>query len=355
MSVEIPNPKQSAAPSPQNLERAMKKRPISTRIWRSLRFLCQEDIRFACKVGIGAILYATISFIPSTRPFYQHWRGEWGLLSYMLVCSMTIGASNTTGIQRFLGTCLGAVLAVIVWIISNDNPFVLGFFGWLVSLGCFYIILGLGKGPMGRFILLTYNLSCLYAYSLSVKDADDDDDEGGVDPAIWEIVVHRVVAVMTGCLWGLIVTRVIWPISARKKLKHGISLLWLRMGLIWKRDPLSILIENDSRSSYMDIRESVELQRFLTHLQALRESAMHEFDLRGPFPDDLNKKILDATGRILGTFHAMNIVIVKDLKATPGEAEILRYTRNERIQLSARISHLFSGELSFFCLGSIQC
>ena len=30
---------------------------------------------------------------------------------------------------------------------------------------------------MGRFILLTYNLSALYAYSLSVKDAQDDDDD----------------------------------------------------------------------------------------------------------------------------------------------------------------------------------
>lgn len=30
---------------------------------------------------------------------------------------------------------------------------------------------------MGRFILLTYNLSALYAYSLSAKDARDDDDE----------------------------------------------------------------------------------------------------------------------------------------------------------------------------------
>jgi hypothetical protein len=35
-------------------------------------------------------------------------------------------------------------------------------------------------------------------------------------------------------------------------------------------------------------------------------------------------------------------VIAKDLKASPGEAEVLRYTRAERFALSARISHLFS-------------
>jgi hypothetical protein len=316
-------------------------------LWRAFSFLRREDIRFAIKVGAGAVLYGMFAFIPSTRPFYAHWRGEWGLLSYMLVCSMTIGASNTTGFQRFLGTCFGAVVAIVAWFISGESPLILGFFGWLVSIGCFYIILGLGKGPMGRFILLTYNLSALYAYSLSVKDDDNDDDEGGNTPEIWEIVLHRVVAVLAGCLWGLIVTRVIYPISARKKLKHGLSLLWLRMGLIWKRDPLTILTENEDRSSYMDIRESLELQRFLTYLEGLRESAASEFELRGPFQSELNKSIIEATGRMLGAFYAMNVVIMKDLKASPGEAELLRYTREERIQLSARVSHLFSGKFCF--------
>ena len=348
MSQVIPDAKRYPEPTGLEIEKAMSNRPISVRIWRTLSFLRREDIKFAIKVGIGAVLYAMISFIPSTRPFYSHWRGEWGLLSYMLVCSMTIGASNTTGLQRFLGTCLGALLAIATWIISKSNPIALGLLGWIVSIGCFYIVLGMGKGPMGRFILLTYNLSALYAYSLSVRDYEDDNDEGGIDPAIWEIVLHRVVAVMTGCFWGLIVTRVIWPISARKKLKNGTSLLWLRMGLIWKRDPLTTLLEDHTRSSYMDIRESIELQRFLTHLGLLRDSAIYEFELRGPFAEDLWKQILEATGRILGAFHSMNVVIRKDLKSSPGEAELLSYTKLQRLQLSSRISHLFSGECQVF-------
>lgn len=348
MSQVIPDAKRYPEPTGQELEKAMRHRPISIRIWRTLSFLRREDVKFAIKVGIGAVLYAMFSFIPSTRPFYSQWRGEWGLLSYMLVCSMTIGASNTTGLQRFLGTCLGALLAIATWIISNSNPIVLGLLGWIVSIGCFYVILGMGKGPMGRFILLTYNLSALYAYSLLVRDYEDDSDEGGINPAIWEIVLHRVVAVISGCLWGLIVTRVIWPISARKKLKNGTSLLWLRMGLIWKRDPLTTLLEDHTRSSYMDIRESIELQRFLTHLGALRDSATYEFELRGPFAEDLWKQILEATGRMLGAFHSMHVVILKDLKSSPGEAELLSYTKLQRLQLSSRISHLFSGECQLF-------
>ena len=202
---------------------------------------------------------------------------------------------------------------------------------------------------MGRFILLTYNLSALYAYSLSVRDDEDDDDEGGVSPEIWEIVLHRVVAVMVGCLWGILVTRVIWPISARRKVRKGTSLLWLKMGLIWKRGPLQTLLEsgqNNARQmySYMTEREEFELRRFLGHLDTLRTSAAAEFELRGPFPDKSFKLILGATSRILDSFHAMNVIILKDLKASEGEKEILKYTKKEWTELSWRISHLFSGK-----------
>jgi hypothetical protein len=239
-----------------------------------------KPVRFAVKVGIGAAIYAVFAFIPYTRPFYQHWRGEWGLLSYMLVCAMTIGASNTTGWARFIGTFIGAVIAVIVWVVCQGNPFALAFLGWVVSLLCFYIIIEKGKGPFGRFIMLTYNLSCLYAYSLSIKDGDGDDDEGGVTPIITEIVLHRVVAVLAGVVWGMIITRVIWPISARQKFKDGLSLLWLRMGLIWKRDPLSTLLEGESQNAYMNLREEFALQRYgmytlLVILQCSDSSKQH--------------------------------------------------------------------------------
>ena len=131
---------------------------------------------------------------------------------------MTIGASNTTGFARAWGTVLGAVCAVVAWLISQGNVFLMAFFGWIMALGGFYIIVGQGKGPLGRFILLSYNLTALYAYSLSVRDDEewDKDEEGkGNDPLIGDIALHRVVAVLAGCLWGLIVTRLVWPISSR--------------------------------------------------------------------------------------------------------------------------------------------
>lgn len=324
-------------------------------------------VRFAIKVGTGAALWAMFAFFRLTRPFYTHWRGEWGLLSYMLVCSMTIGASNTTGYSRFLGTIIGATIAVIIWLSCQGNPIALAICGWVVCLGCFYLIVAVGKAPFGRFILLTYNLSALYAYSLSVKEGENDEDEGGVNPIITEIALHRVVAVICGVLWGLIITRVIWPISARLKFNDGLSTLWLRMGLIWKRDPLSTLMNSDSSRAYMNLQEEFALQRYgwslslisflavlttvvVSQLDILRVAAATEFELRGPFPRKPYERIMDSTNKMLDAFHAMNVIIQKDPQASKGEMAILKFTAEERAQLCARISHLFQGKQCQTCI-----
>lgn len=338
---DIPSPAERKAAIENQSARETPKWTYSYRLWRALSILRRDDIKFAIKVGIGAALYALPSFLPASRPFYQHWRGEWGLLSYMLVCAMTIGASNTTGFARFFGTCIGAVCAIVSWIASRGNAVLLAFFGWLMALWTAYIIVAQGKGPMGRFIMLTYNLSALYAYSLSVQEVDGDDDEGGPSPVITEIALHRCIAVLSGCLWGLIVTRLVWPISAREKFKDGLSILWLRMGLVWKRDPLAMLTEGESPNAYMDLREEFDLHRFLSSLENLRSSAASEIDLRGPFPDAAYSRILKRTSAMLDAFHAMNVMIMKNPKATKAEAEILEHTVKERTYLSTRISHLF--------------
>ncbi|KAJ9612633.1 hypothetical protein H2200_004230 [Cladophialophora chaetospira] len=313
-------------------------------LYAAASFFRRDDIRFAIKVGLGAMLYAAPSFIPATRPTYHHWRGEWGLVSYMLVCSMTIGASNTTGYSRVLGTGLGAVLAIAVWEMSSENPFVLALFGFGMAYWTAYIIIGRGKGPMGRFIMLTYNLSALYAYTLAgLDDAEDGDEEdSGKHPLIMAIAGHRFVAVISGCIWGLFITRAVWPISARQKLKDGLALLWLRMGLIWKRDPLATLTEGLHSERYMNLREEFYLQRFLANLQNLAEASKSEFELRRPFPHSTYTSILNSTEQMLGSFHAMNEMLLKDPNPSPGEEALLKATVNERAQLCRRISHLFN-------------
>src|SRR5262249_350112 len=146
--------------------------------------------------------------------------------------------------------------------------------GAAVSFVGFYVILAWGRAPLGRISLLTYNVSVLYAYSIAAaaaelarnkgdSDDDDDGDEGQLGhPLIMEIVKHRVIAVGAGILWGLFICRVVWPIPARRKFKEGMAMLYLQMGLIWKRGPLSVLLRSGRTKPYLRSGEQVALQRY---------------------------------------------------------------------------------------------
>ena len=338
--------------------------PITYRLWKALGALRQDHIKFSVKVGVGAALYALPAFIPATRPTFTLWRGEWGLVSYMVIMSMTLGQTNSSGEARVVGTMIGAVLALVAWITFPENPYALSVFGWVVSVPCFWIILNWKQATFGRFILLTYNLSALYAYSISLSDTDEDDpddDEGGVNPIISDIVLHRFVAVTVGVLWGLFINRMIWPLSARSQLRRGLSVLWLRMALIWNQDPLNCLIDGHTHDKqYRNIADVHLLQKALIRLNGLAAAAPHEFRLKGPFPTKEYLSILKANQAILDAFHGMSVMIAKDPRANRRETDILNFTKKvglialvvpglqtdirafqERYDLCTRLSHLF--------------
>ncbi|OAA69573.1 60S ribosomal protein L19 [Cordyceps fumosorosea ARSEF 2679] len=315
-------------------------RSFSQLILNVLRFLSREDVVFGIKIAIGAVLWAMFAFIPATRPVYQTWRGEWGLLSYMVVVGMTNGASNTTGLSRLIGTLIGAVCACAAWIISFGNAYALAIFGFFMALGNFYMILIVKNGPLGRISLLAYNVIVLYAYSISQQD-ELDDDEGGRNPLIFDITYHRVIAVTLGIVWGMLFCRMLWPISGRAKFREGLAVLYLQLGLIWKRGPLTILAESDSKRDYMDAREQAALQRYAFKLEALRASAKSEFELRGPFPNKAYSRVLHATKHILDGFYAMRLISEHRGLLSAGERALLDFTAAERLLLCQRISHVF--------------
>ncbi|SPQ22265.1 3dc7af59-1cba-4398-876a-a24c7160b213 [Thermothielavioides terrestris] len=314
---------------------------VSQRILQAARKLARDDIRFGLKVGVGATLWASFAFFPRTHDLYRHWRGEWGLLSFMIVCSMTVGAANTTGWARFVGTVVGIAAAGLNWNLSQHSALGLIPLGSLVAFWSFYVVIVKKKAPLGRITLLAYNVSTLYAYSLSQMVDDDDDDEGGVNPIIWEILLHRFMAVTAGILWGLIVCRLIWPISARKKFKEGLSMLFLQMGLIWKRGPLAILLRSDCTRSYLRSGEQAALQKYAARLDALRVSAASEFELRGPFPSEQSRRLMSCAHRLLDAFYAMSLVTQRRGNLTEGERALLLCTADERALLCDRICHVF--------------
>ncbi|KAH6985778.1 Fusaric acid resistance protein-like-domain-containing protein [Ilyonectria sp. MPI-CAGE-AT-0026] len=309
------------------------KRAFSQKLLNASRFVVREDILFGIKVGIGALLWAMLAFIPSTRPIYQTWRGEWGLLSFMIVAGMTTGAANTTGTARFKGTLVGAACAITAWTVSQGNAIALIFLGGLVAFCNFYWILAIKNAPLGRIAQLSYNVSTLYAYSLSQSVDDDDDDEGGSNPLIFDIAFHRVVAVTLGSCGPSQAggsSEKVFPSSICKWVLFGSE------GLLQSPSRATIQWITCEKASKLPCSAMVTFK-----LDSLRTSANSEFELRGPFPDASYARIMRSTKHILDGFYAMRLITQKRSTLSEGERALLEFTSIERKRLCERISHVF--------------
>ena len=104
---------------------------------------------------------------------YVHWRGEWGLVSYMSYVHDPRSDKQLWQIEN-LGNPrrIGPNLALFAWFVFSVDPYTLSLFGWAVSIPCFWIILTWKQATFVHFIPLTYNLSVLYAYSLATSSAE---------------------------------------------------------------------------------------------------------------------------------------------------------------------------------------
>ncbi|OLL23844.1 hypothetical protein NEOLI_004340 [Neolecta irregularis DAH-3] len=326
---------------------------LKYKTWKYLKKWRTDEMKFAVKVGVGAAIAVLPSFIDITRPYFRHYRGEWGLLTYMIVCSYSIGATNTAGFYRISGNLLGAAMAVVAWIIFPENPWFLAVWGYIMAIACFYLIIKSKRyTTFGRFILLSYNLILLYAYSLSQADEDEDDeDEGGQAPFIATIAVHRMVAVIAGVVWGMVICAYIWPISARKKLREELSDLWLKMGWSWRLEGTEELYGMGSRKSidlqsahdprvmhpYLTIDRVVLLQQQLQRLHVLLSQTSGETRMKGPFPVTQYTILLSQCQEMLDSFTQMRVALSEIIESNSGQWHVLQATIEERNDLCNRL------------------
>ncbi|KAK9384683.1 Fusaric acid resistance protein-like-domain-containing protein [Lipomyces mesembrius] len=319
--------------------------PLGLRLWRALRTFRRNDVKYGIKVGVGAMIFTMPAFFNETRDIFYHYRGEWGLISFVIVMNISIGSTLSAAFYRILGTVIGTSSAYVAWQIFPSNNIALPIVGFFIALICFHMILtGRPNTVFGRFILLTFNLTALYSYSLSRGDDDDDDDEGGSHPMIGEIAVHRLIAVIAGVLWGVIITLYVWPNSARAELKRKLGILWIRLGLIWKSDPLSkisFLQDSTSQSQYIGVQEEQNLGKSCLKLRDLIAQAGKEFRLKGQYPIQQYNAIIGFTEEILDAYHNVNTMIRRATESSELDTDIIRYTELERKELGNRIFLLF--------------
>lgn len=315
----------------------------SNRLWRALKVFKRTDIQFGIRVGLGAFVLSLLAFYPSTKILFNNWRGEWSLTIYCIMMNKSLGGTQMTVKWRFLGTFLGSAIAWVTWILFDGHPFALGFAGFLLSTYCFYIIIYWKRNnAFGRFILLTYNLTALYSYTVAQHDAEDD-REGGDSPIISDIAFHRFISVSIGIIWALTMASVFIPNSARSRLKTGLTILWLRIGVIWNSDPLDYFQDSeDDQYKLISLKgQENALNNLLNELELLLKQAPLEFRLKGAFPTKKYESLIASTSKIIDALHNMVLIIEVDTILNPNEKFVIDYIESERQELEHRIFLIF--------------
>ncbi|CAE6428559.1 unnamed protein product [Rhizoctonia solani] len=197
---------------------------VKQSIWALGQFFRQPEIKYSIKTGMAVAILAAPAFIESTRETFMEYRGEWALISCFVVLSPTVGATNFLSLHRIMGTFVGATVAVVVFTLFRHQPAILVLCSFLYSLPCFYYIVNYPQyATSGRFVLLTYNLTCLFSYN----SRDD-------DIPVLTVARRRATAVTIGVVWAFFVSRYWWPFEARRELGRVLSEFCLNIGWFYQ-------------------------------------------------------------------------------------------------------------------------
>ncbi|TFK20952.1 hypothetical protein FA15DRAFT_672991 [Coprinopsis marcescibilis] len=341
---------------------------VKHRVWELSGVFKERNVKYAIKAGIAIALLASPAFFDVTRPYFVEYQGDWALVSTFVVLSPTIGATNYLSFQRILGTLFGALVAACIYSLFPEDAVVLSVFGFFFSLPCFYYAV---TRPhllsASRFVLLTYNLTCLYCYNLRQRDV-----------WVWDIAIDRAMAVIGGVLWAAIVSRLWWPAEARAELSKSLGDFCINLGWLYTRlvasnsfapdyqpEAQQYVATESSRplagSSNLQVSKlhnsihefmamELHLQIKLIDLQNLLAQAQHEPRLKGPFPVALYRDVLTSLQTILDKLHSMRCVTTREEWYTSVRKDFIVPVNKERHEMVGNIILSFSTLASAFRL-----
>ncbi|BEI80670.1 hypothetical protein CcaverHIS002_0111990 [Cutaneotrichosporon cavernicola] len=348
---------------------------LSQFLWELGTRLSEPDLRYAIKTGLGGAILAAPAFAETTRPFFIDYHGEWALITYFGTMSKTVGQTNFLSFTRTAGTIMGGVVAVIACQLFPFDPVALPIFGFLFSLPCFYIITQMPEYRLtGIFVLLTYNLTCLYSYNLR-------------DMALSAVTIalKRTACIVAGVVWAAVVTRWWWPFTARRELRMGLGDFFLDLSYLYSRlvttyvrgaDPTpGRTYESDpsytpelptertallppaapapvehhlSKDVLQFMAMEIHLQGQLGELRGLLGHAKNEPRLKGPFASAFYHEVLLSCERVLDRLHSMRCVATRsEWDQSIRQAFVLPVNKQQREMAGSIILYFYTLSAGF--------
>jgi uncharacterized membrane protein YccC len=131
-------------------------------------------------------------------------QGYWAVVSVILVMQTNLGGSMRAGMNRIMGTALGATLGAIVLLLLGTNPLEQGIELWLCILLCAYYI----------HVHEAFRMAGMTAVIVILM--------GQQSPSVVGMAFSRFFEITVGVCVALFFTAFVWPSRAGRQLKAGV-------------------------------------------------------------------------------------------------------------------------------------
>ncbi|KAH9451208.1 hypothetical protein KEM48_010615 [Puccinia striiformis f. sp. tritici PST-130] len=319
---------------------------LKRKIYDFFQIFNDPDTKTSIKIGAGAALLTFPAFWDVTRSTFHHYRAQWAVVTYMIVMASTLGQTNFLVITRMVGTMIGSGVAILAQYAFWQDPLILPIIGFLFSIPCFWLIVCQpAYASTGRFLLLSYNLVCLYSFNVRDKNVH-----------ILVTAYNRIICVFVGVLFGWVINSFVWPYKARRELRKSLSEFLLESAFLYSflvkhysskpagterrseeehihpqeaqedevanlspeaHERSTLLLGSQAKAqlkSRVDELSKMEmfLQVKLIRLFGLLSATRHEPRLKGRFPKVRYEKILQGCQMMLDMLHSLRAVTVRE-------------------------------------------
>ncbi|KAH8557090.1 hypothetical protein BGW37DRAFT_537718 [Umbelopsis sp. PMI_123] len=254
-------------------------------LWKLSQVLSSYDCKFTIKMALAVLVLAIPAYIPSSQAWYANVRGQWAAVTVIAIMNPTTGGTINGSIWRVVGTLIGSFMG---WgaIAADGGPYIIVFFGFLLSMTFFYVHLATSYNRVSIVVMIAYEIVAV---------------GGRVNPMPGETTEMMVLF--------------LWPFVARHQLKISLSDVIFELGEYYAFIISAFLYDDVHREHSPDDIKSCEkqernLQRAIVACRELLNLTFHEPGLKAPFPTDFYDEMIITTQNLLDRLCNLKCAVV---------------------------------------------
>ncbi|ORX36432.1 hypothetical protein BD324DRAFT_580777 [Kockovaella imperatae] len=284
---------------------------LLSRLTRLPDLLGTRSFAFLLKAGVLTVLTALPQFLKQSAAFYYYNRGIWCTIMAQMTLAVFAGDTAGAWIARVVASFWGALLGTVVWYIgcgaSSGNAFGLGAIcAATFPLAMFFRLHFPGQVLTSVMTTVTFALVIGYSYLNGTVGALTDAKWG------FDVAWRRLVCVLIGITSAYIFSYLPPAYSSKRAIRQSYAGVIVDTGSIL----CGVLSQANLRSPRMandpsTRNEVLTLRAKLAKLGARHANAKLEYSLRGRWPEERYRALLEALRDSLLLLHQFHHVLTQ--------------------------------------------